>query len=1016
MEFRILGPVEARVAGRAVPRVWAKERIILASLLLAGDRPVRTETLIGRIWDGEPPPNARNLLYPSIARLRHQLARPDARDRLTRAPGAYLLDAGADDVDYRRFSELRKQARALAGHGERAEAARVLADAERLVSGTPLQNVSGDWAARTRRRLAEELLRSAIERFELILELGRHEEVAGEVPELVAANPENERPVALLMLALHRCGRSGEALAEYENARRRLDERLGVAPGTALRELHRRILAGDPALDPPASSAASVASRSPAPVNDLPRDVGTFTGRRREMEALLALADDDSVSVIAIDGMPGVGKTTLAVHLAHRIAARYPDGCLFLHLYGHSRDRRPADPAEALGTLLRKIGVEPDLVPADTDGRSELWRSRLAHRRVLVVLDDALGVAQVNPLLPGGAGCLVIATGRRALAGLDDARPLPLDVLPPDEAAALFVRVSGTDLAPSGPEVAEIVRLCGHLPLALQLTGNRLRHRARWTVADLARRLRARPGRLAEIRAEDRRLRTAFELSFEGLPRPLQDAFRLLSLHPGPTITAEAAGALLNMPQTRAEAVLEELADHHLLAETERGHHRFHDLLHEYAQELADPPPPPAVPGSVRRLLGHYLALAESADRTRLEEESGNLVPVTAYSAAHGLDDYTGRFGDALADHLEESGRWDDALHVHRAAVRARRAQGDDAGTARALAHLARTQWRTGDQPAALESAAEALRIHQRLGDEEGTAGVLDQLGLIHWTRSEFDVASGYFEQALRLRRSLGDQSGEATTLDHAAIVRFHQGRYAEAVGLLREALKLHEAAGDRVGERKTLNNLAELEITFERPRAALSYFQRIGNMAGLSRQHRANLLHNFGRVYDKLGRYDEALVNYRDALAIYSEIGDRRGEADCLVNLGEHYANAAGRDGEALLHLNKALQLARDIREPFQQVRALLGLARTHHRAGRASAALTAFEEARDLARSVGDANQEAWALWGIGSVKAVLHGEVAARPFLRRSLQLFTALGLPPADAVRAQLEGGTDASSHA
>ncbi|MEV4254671.1 tetratricopeptide repeat protein [Spirillospora sp. NPDC049652] len=1013
MEFRILGPVEARVGGRAVPRVWAKERIVLASLLLAGDRPVQTETLIGRIWDGEPPANARSLLYTHIARLRNQLARPDSRDRLTRAPGAYVLDASSDDVDYRRFQELRKQARALAAHGAREHAAQMYADAARLASAAPLLNVSGDWAARARRKIADELLGCSLERFELILELGRHEELAGELLELVAANPENERAVALLMLALHRAGRSGEALAEYENARLRLDERLGVAPGAALRELHRRILAGDAALDPPASS---LAGRPSAPVNDLLRDVSTFTGRAREMDALLALADDPDVSVIAIDGMPGVGKTTLAVHLAHRLADRFPDGCLYLCLHGHTPGRSPIAPAEALGTLLRKIGVEPGVVPADTDGRSELWRSRLAHRRVLVVLDDALGVGQVNPLLPGGAGCLVIATGRRALAGLDDARPLPLDVLPPDEAAALFVRASETDLARSAGDVAEVARLCGHLPLALQLTGNRLRHRAHWTVSDLARRLRVRPGRLAEIRAEDRHLLTAFGLSYEGLPRTLQDAFRLLSLHPGRTITAQAAGALLNMPPSRAETALEELADHHLLSETGNGHYRFHDLLHEYALDLAAPPPPPAVPGSVRRLLGHYLALAEDRDRARLDAEADNLVPVAGYSAAHGLDDYTARFGDALADYLEASGRWDDALRVHRAAVQARRSQRDDAGAARALAHLARTQWRTGDPPAALESATESLRIRRHLGDAAGAARALDQLGLIHWTRSEFDVASGYYDQALGLWRSLGDRVGEATTLSHVAIVKTHQGRYAEAISLLQAALRMYEAAGNAHGALMSLNNLGELELHLERPQAALTYFRRVENTAEMSRQHQANLLNNFGVAYDRLGRFDEALAYYRDALTVYSEIGDRRGEADCLINLGAHYVNGPNRDGEGLLHLNKALQLARQIREPFLEAKALRGIADAHRRAGRASAALSSYEQALVLARSMEDASQEAWALWGIGTIKTVMHGEVAARPFLEEALHLFDALGVPPADAVRAQLEGGADTSFRA
>ncbi|MFC5181186.1 AfsR/SARP family transcriptional regulator [Actinomadura harenae] len=1013
MEFRILGLVEIQADGGTPSSPWAKERIILASLLLAGDRPVPTETLIDRIWEGEPPAKARNFLYSHIARLRTQLTRTDPRERLTRATGAYVLDASADDVDYRRFHELRKRAADLAARGRREHAVEVYGDAERLAGGIPLQNVSGDWAARVRQRIAGELLGCTLERVELILELGRHEELVGELPDVVAANPENDRAVALLMLALHRSGRSGDALDEYESARRRMDERLGATPGTALRELHRQILVGDAALDPPTSSRGT---RRPPPTNDLLRDLGTFTGRDREMRALRALADDGGVSVIAIDGMPGVGKTVLAVHLAHRLADRYPDGCLFLSLHGHSAERSPIHPAEALGTLLRKIGVEPGSAPVDTDRRSALWRSHLAHRRVLVVLDDALGVTQVNPLLPGGAGSLVITTSRRTLAGLDDARPLTLDVLPPDESADLFVRVSGTGADASGADVAEVARLCGHLPLALQLTGNRLRHRAHWDVADLVRRLRVRPGRLAEIRAENRHLLAAFALSYEGLPPLPREAFRLLSLHPGPVITTEAAGVLLDMPPTRAEPVLEELADHHLLAEIDRGHYRFHDLLHEYAHGLAAPPPPPAVPPPVRRLLGHYLALAEGTDRVRLDEEADNLVPMVDYSAAHDLGEYTGRFSDALAAHLQESGRWHDAVRVHQAAVQARRTQRDEAGTARALAHLGRTFWRTGDHPSALESATESLRIHEHLGDRAGAAAALDQIGLIHWTRSEYDVASGYYDQALTLWRSLGDHAGEASTLDHAGIVKWHQGRYNEAISYLQAALKLYETAGDARDGWMTLNNLGELELIFDRTHEALVYFRRVENVMEPSKQHQANLLNNFGVVYDKQGRFDEALAHYRDALAIYSEIGDRRGETDCLIHLGAHYVNGPSREGEGLLHLKKALRQARELREPFLEVEALLGVADAHRRASRPSAAYTAYDEALGLARSTGDANQEARALWGIGTVKSVMHGKVAARPFLERALQLFTALGVPAADAVRAQLQDDTDATSHA
>ncbi|HEX2316201.1 MAG TPA: tetratricopeptide repeat protein [Thermomonospora sp.] len=1030
MEFRILGPVELLFGGRSHEVRWAKERCVLAALLLAPRRPVPVDVLAERVWGADPPARARGLLHSPVARLRTRLAEVGVAARIHYRSGAYLLDTDAENVDYHRFRTLRDQARAIAASGDEDAALGLLREAAALWRGRPLGGVDGAWAERTRETLQEELLDGALDRIDLQLRRGAHADVIPELVELTARFPFRERPVELLMLALHRAGRPGEALAAYRRAERHLAAELEAAPGPGLRLMRRRILDGDAALAPPA--------RAPVP-DDLPRDVHTFTGRAAELARLTETwrRSGPAVTVLAIDGMPGVGKTALAVHLAHRLAADHPDGRLFLDLHAHDRHHPPLDASTALDRLLASLGVPRRHPQPPLPERAALLRARLAHRRMLLVLDNVLGPEQIEPLLPGAPGCLVIVTSRRRLAGLDGVRPLTLDVLPPEEAADLLGRVAGRPPAEEREAARTVARLCGYLPLALQLVGSRLQFRPGWSVADLADRLGAGDARLAQIRAGERALPAAFELSYRGLGAPSRRAFRLLGVHPGADLSADAAAALLGATRPEADALLEELVDHHLLNGPRPGRYRFHDLLREYAREVADAASAPEREAALDRLHDHYLAVAERSCRILLREsarslpeaappaadpvdeerarrwltdELDNLVDTAHHAADHGRPRYAARIAHVLMPYLEVFGHWDVAARLQERALAAWRALGDERGEARALVDLAKVHWRMGRNESALAHAHRALEIQRAAGDREAVGAVLDQIGLVHWTRSEYDEAVRCCEEALRHREGT---AGRAETLGHLGIVRWHQGRYDEAADLMRAALSLYEEAGDRRGRQMTLNNLGDVERQRGDLTTALDHYRRADAVMEMSRQHRANWLNNVATVQQEVGSLEEALDGYRKALSIYTEIGDRRGETDSLVNIGSCFS-LMRRDGEALIHHQKALHIARSISERHLEARALRFIGEIHHRAGRLAAADEHHTASLAVANAIGDVRLAASALDSLADVAARTHGPAQAEAYRLRALELYEGLGLAPeADAVRARLHGTTGAA---
>jgi DNA-binding SARP family transcriptional activator len=594
MEFRILGPLEVWEHGRAAPLGGPKQRALLATLLLDANHVVPADRLVHELWGDDPPVTAENLLHGYVSQLRRCLR---SRQVLVTRPPGYLLQVEQGRLDLHRFEELAEEARLAMEAGAADRAADALGEALDLWRGPALGDVDLRGLSRSKVAQLEERRMAALEeRVEADLRRGRHADVTSELQALVVASPLRERLRAQLMFALYRSGRQAEALAVYRDGRQLLTEELGLEPGPALQRLEHAILAADPALEPPEPT--TVADGSPSlvanPPCHLPADVADFTGRQEALAALTGLLGREpdghapAMAVATIAGMAGVGKTALAVRTAHRLRPRFPDGQLHVHLGGSGR---PRPPAEVLAGLLQALGEDPAAVPDGLEERAWRYRTLLADRRVLVVLDDAAAEAQVRPLLPGGAGCAALVTSRATLAGLEAAHQLTLDVLDPDEAVGLLAKVAGPGRVAAEPVAAEaIARRCGYLPLAVRVAGARLTARPHWRLARLAERLGDETRRLDELRAGDLEVRASLEGSLRGQDAATRRAFRLLGLLPAGDFTARAVAALLDLPVTDAEELLERLVEVHLLEvagleAAGRTRYRLHDLLRGLARE-----------------------------------------------------------------------------------------------------------------------------------------------------------------------------------------------------------------------------------------------------------------------------------------------------------------------------------------------------------------------------------------------------------------------------------------------
>ncbi|HEY7145103.1 MAG TPA: tetratricopeptide repeat protein [Streptosporangiaceae bacterium] len=746
------------------------------------------------------------------------------------------------------------------------------------------------------------------------------------------------------------------------------------------------LLAGALGLDGPASELFVAAARgraaagealaaatreagagSAAATRTLPRDIAGFTGRQDELGQLMAqwaeaAAGGGVVSVHAIGGMAGIGKTTLAVHAAHRLADQFPDGQFFLPLHAHTPGQRPVSPADGLASLLLTAGVPAHQIPPGVDARAARWRDHAAGKKVLLVLDDAAGHQQVRPLLPGTPGSLVLITSRRRLTALEDAAVVSLDTLPPGEAAALLVRLAARPgLRVGDAAVGEITGLCGYLPLAIGMLGRQLRHHPAWTPGELAAGLAEARDRLGLMHAENLSVGAAFGLSYQDLPDDQQRLFRRLGLHPGPGIDAYAAAALGDTTLSAARRGLEGLYDQHLLTEPAPGRYQLHDLIREHARALAASDEPSDCELATGRLLDYYLHTALAAGRhfatppaarrpppgrsparapdvstpgqagAWLDAERANLHAAADYAAVRGRSQHAVAIPAAMSGFLAARGYRDQSAALHQGALAAARQAGDRLGEADTLAELGVLQGDTGDYPAAAATLAQAVALYGDAGDLPGQAHALNQLAYLRVLTGDYPAAAASSQQALALARSASDCPVETDALIHLGLVQQLTGDYPAAAASQQRALALSRDLGDLEGQAEALSCLAVVQQeTGDYPAAAtsqqqaLALWRDLGNLGG-----EAEALNCLGVVQQETGDYPAAATSHQQALALFGDLGNRLGQADALNRLGE-LATRTANTSQAREHHAQALAIARDLGAPLEEARALEGLGHT--------------------------------------------------------------------------------------
>ncbi|MCX5192902.1 tetratricopeptide repeat protein [Streptomyces sp. NBC_00249] len=964
MRFTILGPVEAVAPGSDAPGLAPRHRAVLAYLLLNAGVAISTDRLIDAMWGPLPPDSARAQIQTTIAAIRRMLRASEADGMLATRPAGYVITPEPGQLDLDEFTSLIAKATAVSDDpGDTADQIRA---ALALWRGEPLAGITAPYVQSARARLNGQLL-TAVERLaELELARGRHEDLIDELSVHAAANPLRERLCCQLMLALHRAGRQTDALDVARTFRATLAEQQGLDPGHAFGKLEQDILRDAPDLRPPVTAPEPpvTAPAKPQGINFLPYDVPDFTGREDELDGLIRLwsgSNGGVVTISAIDGMAGVGKTTLAVHAGHRLADHFPDGQLFIDLQAHTAGQAPLDAGAALEVLLGQLGVPAQQIPASLAERAALWRSELSGRRVLAVLDNALGADQVRQLLPGTSRALVLITSRRRLTDLDGAQALSLDVLPAADAVELFTAIVGERAAAEPLAVLDVLQLCGFLPLAVRIAAARLHHRPRWTVAYLADRLRDQRRRLSELATSERGVAAAFTLSYEQLTPDQQRMFRLLGLQPGRDISPEAASALTGLPLEEAEMLLEDLLDAHVLTQRRLGRYTFHDLLREHAlATAAAEEPPSAQREALDRLFHHYLHTACAAidhlypegknRRPRipapdtpaspprdeaeaiawLDGERANLMASAQYAAEHDWLPHAGQLAATLHRYLLGHAHQADALVLCGLALRAARRSGDTAAEARTLIDLGQVHfWWHGAYEQAAEHYRHALDLARGTGDQGVAAGALQALSSVFRRRREYDQAHDHCAQSLALFRELGDRGGEARCLTDLGIIHGGRGRYEEAHEHHRQSLLAYRETGSRIGETVVLNNI--------------------------------------GLLYQRQGRHDEARRHHHQALELSRRFDFPGDEAESLNALAEA-ARSMGDLARAAAEHDSALTLAREFSYRPEQARAHDGLAHVHRDLGR-------IDLAHDHAR---------------------------------QALDLYTALAVPEADEIRAFLTG--------
>ncbi|MEU3772341.1 BTAD domain-containing putative transcriptional regulator [Streptomyces sp. NPDC032472] len=957
--FAVLGPIRAWRGSETVPSGTPQQRALLAALLLRDGRTATAAELIDAIWGEDPPQQALATIRTYASRLRKVLA----PGTLVTESGGYAIHTPTGTLDLGVARTLAADAEQARTGGDRALARTLLARALDLWDGEPLAGVPGPAAETERSRLVEWRLQLLETRLDLDLEVGHHAEAVSELTALTAAYPLRERLRELLMLALYRSGRQAEALAVYADTRRLLADELGVDPRPQLAALQQRILRADAELACAEAPARASAPRHVRPAQ-LPATVPDFTGRATfvsELGDILSTADGQVMAVSALAGIGGVGKTTLAVHVAHAARPHFPDGQLYVDLQG--TEPRPAEPVAVLGSFLRALGTPDTAIPDTADERAALYRSTLDGRRVLVLLDNARDAAQVRPLLPGTAGCAALVTSRVRMAGLAGAHLVDLDVMSPEEALQLFTRIVGAERVGAERQAAlDVVGACGFLPLAIRIAASRLAARRTWTVSVLAAKLADERRRLDELQAGDLAVKATFELGYGQLEPAQQRAFRLLGLADGPDISLAAAAAVLDRTEHDTEDLLEALVDCSLLESAAPGRYRFHDLVRLYARACAerDEQPPSERDAALDRLLDFYLATASAVYAV---ERPGDRLPAHLSATRYpGL-----RFTEprSALDWLYAEA--DPLLAcVRQSAVRTT-GQADVLRRAADLLWAAKDLAESGANSKQYESAAGALRDAAHAAKDPHAEGrARTALTNVHLVAGRFAEADDEARQAMVLAREAGDPLPSCWAPNDRGIIALYQGRHADGERYLLEAIENFRADGNHIGEASALCNLSRIHVELG----------RLGSAIDLAEQGIA--------IYDRMG-LTLRLANGRYALGIA--------------------LTEAGRLGEAQAQLTEALSLFHDNRQPLWEGVTHFRLAVAHLAAHRPTLAAAHAEQAIAL-RGIGGEWRRATVLTVLGKALRRLGQRDRARVCWRDAESIFAQLGSAELAEVQALL----------
>ncbi|MGH4029693.1 BTAD domain-containing putative transcriptional regulator [Actinomycetota bacterium Odt1-20B] len=895
--FSVLGPVRAWHGEEPLSTGSPQQRALLAALLLREGRTATAAELIDALWGDEPPSQALAAVRTYASRLRKVLP----RDVLVSESGGYAIRVPDGALDLAEAEELWTSAEKARGIGDLCKARSLVNEALDLWDGEPLASVPGPYAETQRTRLEEWRLQLIESRLDMDLEQGCHAEAVSELTALTAAHPLRERLRELLMLALYRSGRQAEALAVYADTRRLLADELGVDPRPGLSELQQRILQADPGLSEPAAGASEPSAVLVRPAQ-LPATVPDFTGRAsfvEELSEILSTAEGRVMAVSALAGIGGVGKTTLAVHVAHVARTHFPDGQLYVDLQGAGP--RAAEPETVLGAFLRALGTADSAIPDTLEERAALYRSVLDGRRVLVLLDNARDAAQVRPLLPGMEGCAALVTSRVRMVDLAGAHLVDLDVMSPEEALQLFTRIVGEERVASEREAAlDVVAACGFLPLAIRIAASRLAARRTWTVSTLAAKLADERRRLDELQAGDLAVKATFELGYGQLEPAQARAFRLLGLADGPDLSLAAAAAVLDLPLDETEDLLEALVDTSLIESAAPGRYRYHDLVRLYARACAerDEQPPSEREAAMSRLLDFYLASAarvyaieRPGDRTVdhlevtervgldfsdgttafdwLHSEAASILACVQQSLEPGM---LRRAVDLLlaAKDLAESGASSHRYEVATRAVRdAAAAAGDALAEGRARVSLAQVLNKVGSFDDAATELEHATELAVRSGDPWTAGNALNEQGIINNCINQPDVSETHLLKAISVFRADGNRHSEASALCNLSRALLAMGRTAKSIDLAHQGMDIY----------------SDLGVTFRL----------------------ANAKYALGLALSSAGRHTEALDQLTDALRIFDENRQRLWQGTTHYRIAQVYLSDH-RPAQAAKHAEQAL------------------------------------------------------------------------------------------------------------